>query len=92
MSVDSKELTGQEAARLMADFVNPMGDLEYQAFAEEMAHRTHRTLQQSFMRLMWKVMREFAKAKSHDLRNEGTVKLCREVTAKYEDWPPLPTV
>ena len=85
-------IKGQEAAQYMSDFVNCMGEHEFDPFAEQMAIREHPTLQQAFMRLMWKVMRQYAKKENFDARNEATVKLCRELTKEYEDYPPLPFI
>lgn len=84
--------TGKEAAIYMADFVNHMGEEELEPFAQFMANNTHKTLQQSFMRLMWKTMRAFAKSEYYDGRNEATRTLCKEITAKHEDYPPLPFI
>jgi hypothetical protein len=71
---------GIEAARALADFANAMGNgPEVAAFVEELTCRTHRTLQQSVMRLMVACIEAWAASKNRDLRNEATVKLCQRI-------------
>jgi hypothetical protein len=47
-----------------------------------LANNTHRTIQQTFMRIIVSFIRESARnegANRYDARNEATVKLCKEI-------------
>lgn len=89
-----RELTGEEMAQMLDEFVNGGGERETRAFVEQVTKRTHRTLQQRiaalFMRTIegWAALPEY----SIDPRNEAAVKLSKrivEVTDKCERSLPL---
>lgn len=73
--------SGKEMAAKVADWVNGADDEEMEQFAVEMVHRTHRTLQQSFFRVVLKCIDLWANALEqgwYDLRNEQTVRTCKK--------------
>ena len=47
---------------------------------------THRTLQQNFWRVMVEVVRQYSEFR-HDLRNEGSVELCKAITKFLDENP-----
>ncbi len=71
----------EAAANAISDAINYMGN-NPEAIADILANRTHRTLQQSFMRVVVAFIEAEAKnvdENRHDLRNEATVKLCDHI-------------
>jgi hypothetical protein len=91
--LDSFEYTEEREARLLAqqigNFINGHGTSKYamDVFSDEMAHRTHRTLQQSFMRYLWVLFQTWSNAKAdgyYDLRNEATVELADKIVLEFE--------
>jgi len=90
----------EEAAKALESFVNPYG-CSLTAFVEQITHRTHRTLQQSIGKLVFKLIKGWAEMyrnKMYDGRNEDLCKVChaidKHMTEKAEgyDWAHLPTV
>jgi len=78
-----KEVTKDSMNDLM-DTLNIMGsDKEVIDGIIEILHTTHRTLQQNFWRVMVEVMKQYSEFR-HDLRNEGSVKLCKFITETLE--------
>lgn len=65
------------------------------AFCEVLSNE-HRTLQQNFWRMMIQVIKKYAKTKEgwYDLRNEMSVKMCRELSKYLDDrlYTNLPTI
>jgi len=55
----------------------------------EELNRSHRTLQQSFWRAMYEVIKQYGEDEWCDLRNEASKEFCREVTAKVEAYFPM---
>ena len=81
--------TGKEVARAVSDLVNSFGREERKAFIDELAN-DHRSLQQAFTRLCADWFRKMAE-QSHDLRNEASVKLAKELKPIL-DKHPLPYI
>jgi len=54
----------------------------------EALNHEHRTLQQSFWRVMYEVMKKYGADDWCDLRNEASKEFCREVTEKIEAYFP----
>ena len=87
--------TGKEMARVFADFVNGGDRDDFAEFAEELCHRTHRTLQQSAFGAMLDCIRiwaEDARTDNYDLRNAGTVKLAEKIFSRFDDEFYLPLI
>ena len=90
--IHGRDLSGEELAQLVDEFVNGAGDSEVKAFADQITQRTHRTLQQKIMGLFLGVSEQGAavadKPNFYDARNEATVKLAAKMLAaagdKYE--------
>lgn len=82
-----KKQTLQRAFRTIMDNVNG-GDAKSvsEALIEEM-HRTHRTLQQAFFRMLQRFIEGYSKMKS-DARNEASVEWFRKVS-QYQEHLPL---
>jgi len=80
---------GQQAAQTMSNLVNSYGSEERKKFIEAMAN-DHRSLQQSFTRLCVDWFRKLEN-QSHDLRNEASVKLAKELKPVL-DKNPLPFI
>jgi len=76
--------TEVELAEAVSHGLNPMG-FSADAFCLAM-DRQHRTLQQNFMRVIVAGIKYNAKKRDvdFDLRNEDTVKACREIVKKME--------
>jgi hypothetical protein len=81
MGGNMSERSDEAAAKAIADALNYMGN-NPEVIADVLANRTHRTLQQSFMRVVVAFIEAEAKnvdEYKHDLRNEATVKLCEHI-------------
>ena len=50
---------------------------------------SHRTLQQSFFRAMYSVIKQYGEDDWCDLRNQASKDFCREVTEKVEGYFPM---
>jgi hypothetical protein len=64
--------------------VNTYADKDFAPFIEHLTKATHRTLQQKFMGVICRIIKEQA-AKGegeYDARNEATVQLCRKIVEK----------
>jgi hypothetical protein len=70
---------GEEMAMAFLKFINNMG-VDEEGFVKELCD-SHRTLQQSVMRIFIRFVREMAKKEEgfYDLRNEASVELAREI-------------
>lgn len=80
--VDQAE-RGEVLAEILSDFVN-----NYNAPEEDFIKSfklQHRTLQQSMIRLFLKTMVDYAELDNYDGRNEGAVKMCKELVELYEE-------
>lgn len=81
--------TGEEAALYMERFVNVMSNRSNEdAFVQYVVGGMHRTLQQSFLGLMFKVIVKGAeqyKLGRYDLRNEASLKACAELEPILRD-------
>ena len=80
-------------------FSHAINNFSYEDQAEafcEVLSNEHRTLQQNFWRMMIQVIKKYAKMKEgwYDLRNEASVKMCRELGKYLEDhlYTNLPTI
>jgi hypothetical protein len=82
--------TGKEAVKGLSDFVNNM-TCSPKEFVEA---NEHRTLQQNSFRVMWKCIEYWASLEDnqYDLRNEGTVKACKDLVRLFPNGPYLPFV
>ena len=77
----------EEAAKRISDSINYMS-LNPEEIADILANRTHRTLQQSFMRICLAFIEAEAKnvgEYQHDLRNEATVNLCAHIIKSLDN-------
>jgi hypothetical protein len=87
--------SGKEMAKQFADFVNGGDRDDFAEFAEELCHRTHRTLQQSAFGVMLDCIRLWAQNAApgnFDLRNEATVKLAEKIFTRFDDEFYLPLI
>jgi len=82
-------MTGEQLASLCSEFVNTFS-VKKKEFAEAMC-REHRTLQQSFMRLVCHYIREMAN-NSYDDRNEASVMLAKKFVKVIEESDDLPFI
>jgi len=82
--------TGREFAQEFSRFVNNYAT-DIEGFSEEVT-RDHRTIQQNTFRLMVACIEKWAAQEQYDLRNEATVKACKEIVAKVESIKFLPYV
>ena len=81
-------MTNKEEAQKVAEQVTNLVNnysCDYKEFAKYLTTRTHRTLQQSVFRLITECITEWAKQENYDLRNEQTVKICKELVKVLED-------
>lgn len=72
---------GEMVQGVVSDMLNKFGDKQIVEFVEHMA-RSHRTLQQTFMKLIVKMMKQWGEDYVHnryDGRNENTVKLASKI-------------
>ncbi len=85
----SRRKTGEEAAMELERFVNVMCNCqENDNFVEYIVHRTHRTLNQGIMGLIFAIIKEEAKndaLQRYDARNEASVKACAKLSPLLED-------
>lgn len=86
------ELSGEEMGQMFDEFVNSSGKVKMEAFATFVTTRLHRTLQQSVMRMFWMSIEKWAAQTNFDLRNEGTVNLCKKIVKECGDNAHLPHV
>lgn len=91
-----RDLAGDEMAQVLDEFVNGANENHIQDFVAQVTKCTHRTLQQSIMRLFVATIEAWASLPEsrYDLRNEATIKLCKKIVQatgdKYDRY--LPTV
>jgi hypothetical protein len=52
----------------------------------------HRTLQQSFWRMITKLIIQTAKTEYYDLRNEASIEMCKEIVLKLKEKLYLPLI
>ena len=80
---------GSEVAKQVADLLNYFGNEDaVEGFVTQMTCFTHRTLQQSVMGLICKLLEAWAEMDSsgvYDLRNEATVKLATKLQEVCKD-------
>lgn len=81
--------TGEEAGQALERFVNVMCNRdENKEFVEYIVHRTHRTLNQGIMGLVFDIIKEEAKLAEtmrYDARNEASVMACKKLSKELED-------
>ncbi len=81
--------TGEEAAQALENFINVISNNdENKSFMEYIVYRTHRTLNQSIMGLIFAIIVEEAKlaeTKRYDARNEASVMTCKKLAKELED-------
>ena len=92
---EDRRKRGAELGRELADFVNVYSENGFEEFVNEVTTSSHRTVQQSVMRLFLKVVR--AHVVNHntgcfDDRNRATVVLCSEIMKKCKDSTYLPLI
>jgi hypothetical protein len=94
-NVHGRNLSPEQLARIVDEFVNGADDREFNAFAEYLTQRVHRTLQQKVMGLFVRCIERWAGLDSDqfDLRNQATVELCKKIVQatgdKYDRYLPL---
>lgn len=86
-----RENDGRDLARAMADYCN---DMQYnkEAFAEELVDRTHRTLNQSALSLMFATIVKMAESYEkgwYDDRNRAAMMICSEINDFMKKTSPL---
>lgn len=89
----------EKAAIALENFCNPYG-CDHASFVKQVTHRTHRTLQQTMGRLIFKLIKGWAEMYREDVydgRNEALCRACHNIdelmTKEYNgDWTHLPTV
>ena len=89
----------EEGRKLAAELITSLNVMGFEkdtaeGFVEELM-RSHRTLQQSFGRLLLEIIKGFAeqyKEGRYDPRNEGICKLCHHLAAEAEGRDYLPFI
>lgn len=71
-------MNAEEVRRVIERYINTFSEEAFEELAKELS-RMHPTLQQSFMRVVLEFVKMMAEKPTHDLRNEATVKLSREI-------------
>jgi hypothetical protein len=82
-----KSTKTEDVADLLMDAVNS-SSFDDEAFAKQVTQKTHRTLQQSFMRAIVKTIHGWSKMHKEDwfdLRNEATVKASSKIVETIKD-------
>lgn len=80
---EQREKAAKEAQSKVADAINHMGlDIDQVA---RLYMTEHRTGQQTFMRVAWRIIQEFAKQDHWDGRNEATIKLAKFLVNEVEE-------
>ena len=77
------QLSGRDLAKECADAVNSFS-FNSKEFAQTIC-REHKTLQQSWMRVMMTCIEELAKQTNYDLRNEATVMMAKAIVEAVGD-------
>lgn len=81
--------TGEETGQALERFVNVMCNRdENKEFVEYIVHRTHRTLNQGIIGLVFDIIKEEAKLAEtmrYDARNEASVMACKKLAKELED-------
>lgn len=86
---DYKQVSGlssEEMFSVIEDWLNTGGERKQKEFALALC-RTHRTLQQLFVGLVFKTLLDYARKnpnKFSDARNEASVELCHKLLALVE--------
>ena len=82
-TLHGRDLTGRQIAELLEEFVNAHSrDSEADEFVAYITDNMHRTLQQSFMKVILNLLERWKVASltgRFDLRNEATVKLAQKM-------------
>ena len=86
------EMKAEELARDITKFFNSFDDENRFKLLSDNLLNEHRTLQQTTMKFMIHMMKEWAKSERYDGRNEATVKLCKKITEEFKDDLYLPMV
>ena len=82
----SEENRGIEAAQKLSKLVNSMANQEERkSFVDEITN-DHRTLQQQSFGLMAECLKAWSEVEHTDLRNEDTVRQCKELFDKFPDF------
>ncbi len=76
---------GEVLARTVEKFVNGARQDGFEAFAEYMVHKFHRTLQQTFMRMIVVFIQKVRADASFDGRNESTYNLCCDIAKVLDE-------
>ena len=86
-----RDLTGQEMAELLDEFVNGASKKQIEDFSVYVTCSVHRTLQQKIMGLFMATINKWSLS-SYDLRNEATVNLCKKIMALCDNDRYLPYI
>jgi hypothetical protein len=80
-SIHGRDLSPEEMAQLVAEFVNGANEGDIENFALYLTERVHRTNQQGVMGLFVRCIEKWARLSSgeFDLRNQATVDLCKKM-------------
>ena len=90
--MNAQNNAGRQAAAALTNYVNGYcGPTDTESFVDTIL-REHRTLQQSTMRLIMATIKEWAKCKHYDLRNEATIELARHIVANLPKHDALPLI
>jgi len=87
----SERKSGKVMAEELAQFVNGASRSEKEAFVNQML-REHRTLQQSTMALMMKLIEGWALTENYDGRNENTGLLSKKILLSLKEGYYLPLI
>ena len=82
---------GAEIAKILTKFCNGFSH-DKKGFVEQLTQREHRTLQQCTMNLFLATIEEWSKQESFDLRNEETIRICKQIMQTLGESYRLPTI
>lgn len=91
----ASEMNGGDMAHLLGDWLNGAMSRDLKEFVEVFTTQVHRTLQQRGMTMIVGLIQKYAELREsqYDARNEGTVKLSKEIVAHVDHrWFHLPFI
>ena len=83
-SAVARALNTESLADILDSYLNKMSTPGGKRLAEAFFYK-HRTIQQNLVRFVWQFILGYADAPGFDLRNEGSVSLCRRIRSLAED-------
>ena len=86
------EADAKETINKLSNLVNGFNDQEVSEALSECVMREHRTLQQSMMRFFAHQIKVWSETEHYDLRNEGTIMLCKKIMKEVGEDSFLPYV